>query len=91
MAVFLWTFAGLFIGQFFVERLGVALMSSINGSHAFQAAYDRAGVGGLTGQVFQGYSSGVVGFGKFIQVLPSFSVVGVVMGKQLSPIFENLT
>ena len=78
--VFLWTFAGLFIGQFFVELLGVALMTSVNGSDAFQAAYDRAGVGGLTGQIFQGYSSGVVGFGKFIQVLLSFSVVGVVIG-----------
>jgi hypothetical protein len=51
------------------------------GSDAFQTAYDTAGVGGLTGQVFQGYGSGVVGFGKFIQVILSFSVLGVVIGK----------
>jgi hypothetical protein len=51
------------------------------GSDAFQAAYDTAGVGGLTGQIFQGYGSGVVGFGKFIQVILSFSVLGVVIGK----------
>ncbi|RFU29520.1 hypothetical protein B7463_g6812, partial [Scytalidium lignicola] len=76
--VFWWTYAGLFIGQFFVEALGVALMTSVQGSDIFQAAYDRAGVGGLTGQIFQGYSSGVVGFGKFIQVLLSFSVIGAV-------------
>lgn len=64
-----------------MELLGVALMTCVNGSDAFQAAYNRAGVGGLTGQVFQGYSPGVVGFGKFIQVLLGFSVVGVVTGR----------
>lgn len=54
-------------------------MTTITGSPAFQAAYDTAGVGGLTGQIFEGYGSGVRGFGKFIQVILSFSVVGVVV------------
>lgn len=77
--VFVWTYCGLFFSQFLVELLGAALMTTITGSPAFQAAYDTAGVGGLTGQIFEGYGSGVRGFGKFIQVILSFSVVGVVV------------
>jgi purine-cytosine permease-like protein len=78
--VFIWTYSGLFFGQFFIEILGAALMTSVKSSDpAFTAAYDRAGVGGLTGQVFEGYGSGVRGFGKFIQVILSFSVVAVVI------------
>jgi hypothetical protein len=64
-----------------IELLGAGLMTSVMGSDAFQTAYDTAGVGGLTGQIFQGHGSGVVGFGKFIQVILSFSVLGVVIGK----------
>ena len=71
----------MFISQFFIELLGVGLMTAVNGSDAFQNAYDAAGVGGLTGEIFQGYSSGVAGFGKFIQVILAFSVLGVVIGK----------
>jgi purine-cytosine permease-like protein len=54
-------------------------MTSINGSAAFTAAYDARGVGGLTGQIFEGYGTGVRGFGKFIEVILSFSVVAVVI------------
>ena len=56
-------------------------MTAVNGSDAFQNAYNAAGVGGLTGEVFKGHSSGVAGFGKFVQVILSFSVLGVVIGK----------
>lgn len=56
-------------------------MTAVTGNDAFQSAYDAAGVGGLTGEIFKGYSSGVAGFGKFIQILLSFSVLGVVTGK----------
>lgn len=84
-SVFWWTFFGLFISQFFVELLGVGLMTAVTGSDAFQSAYDAAGVGGLTGEVFKGYSSSVAGFGKFIQVILSFSVLGVVIGQSQSP------
>ncbi|KAG0647805.1 Purine-cytosine permease [Hyphodiscus hymeniophilus] len=78
-SVFLWSFCGLFISQFFVELLGVGLMTAVNGSDAFQNAYDAAGVGGLTGEVFKGHGAGVAGFGKFIQVILGFSVLGVVI------------
>lgn len=71
----------MFLSQFFIELLGVGLMTAVNGSDAFQSAYDAAGVGGLTGEIFRGYSSSVSGFGKFIQILLSFSVIGVVVGK----------
>jgi hypothetical protein len=56
-------------------------MTMVSGSDVFQTAYDNAGVGGLTGEVFKGYSPAAEGFGMFIQVLLSFSVVGVVVGK----------
>ncbi|KKY15545.1 putative purine-cytosine permease [Phaeomoniella chlamydospora] len=77
--VFTWTFFGLFLSQFFIECLGAALMLTVNVDPAFAAAYDKAGFGGLTGQVFEGYGSGVRGFGKFIQVILAFSVVSVVI------------
>jgi purine-cytosine permease-like protein len=78
--VFLWTYSGLFFGQFLIEILGAALMTTVSGSDpSFASAYDRAGVGGLTGQVFASHGPGVRGFGKFIQVTPSFSVVAVVI------------
>lgn len=82
--VFAWTFSGLFLSQFFIEILGAALMTTVSGSDAFQTAYDKAGVGGLTGQIFEGYGSGVRGFGKFIQVILSFSVVAVVIANVYS-------
>jgi len=77
--VFIYTWSGLFLAQFLIELLGVALMTTINGSDAFTAAYDARGVGGLTGQIFEGYGTGVRNFGKFIQTILSFSVVAVVI------------
>jgi purine-cytosine permease-like protein len=77
--VCLWTWSGLFFSQFLVELLDVGLMTTINGSNAFTAAYDARGVGGLTGQIFEGYGTGVKNFGKFIQAILSFSVVAVVI------------
>jgi purine-cytosine permease-like protein len=77
--VFLWTWSGLFFSQFLIEILGAALMTSINGSDAFTAAYNARGVGGLTGQIFEGYGTGVRNFGKFIEAILSFSVVAVVI------------
>ena len=77
--VFVWTWSGLFFSQFLIEALGAALMTSINGSDAFTAAYNARGVGGLTGQIFEGYGTGVRNFGKFIEAILSFSVVAVVI------------
>jgi purine-cytosine permease-like protein len=77
--VFIWTWSGLFFSQFLIEILGAALMTSINGSDAFTAAYTARGVGGLTGQIFEGYGTGVRNFGKFIEAILSFSVVAVVI------------
>ena len=54
-------------------------MTSVNSSKAFADAFDARGVGGLTGQVFEGYGTGVRNFGKFIEALLSFSVVAVVI------------
>ena len=54
-------------------------MTTINGSPAFTAAFNARGVGGLTGQIFEGYGTGVKNFGKFIQIILSFSVVAVVL------------
>lgn len=77
--VFIWTWSGLFFSQFLIEILGAALMTSINGSDAFTAAYNARGVGGLTGQIFEGYGTGVRNFGKFVEAILSFSVVAVVI------------
>src|SRR5271170_8169871 len=77
--VFIWAWSGLFCSQFLIGILGAALMTSINGSDTFTAAYDARGVGGLTGQIFEGYGIGVRNFGKFIEAILSFSVVAVVI------------
>ncbi|KAK5721202.1 hypothetical protein LTR17_014762 [Elasticomyces elasticus] len=77
--VFLYSYMGLFLSQFLVELLGVALMLTVTNSDAFAAAYDARGVGGLTGQLFVGYGSGVRNFGKFIQAILSFSTIAAVI------------
>ncbi|KAK0884979.1 hypothetical protein LTR87_001377 [Friedmanniomyces endolithicus] len=76
---FLYSYMGLFLSQFLVELLGVALMLTVTNSDAFAAAYDARGVGGLTGQIFEGYGSGVRNFGKFIQAILSFSTIAAVI------------
>ena len=77
--VFAWTWTGLFCGQFFVELLGVAIMTTVQGHPAFAAAYSDRGVGGVVGECFAGHGSGVRNFGYFIEFILSFSVVGVVI------------
>jgi NCS1 nucleoside transporter family len=77
--VFLCTYGGLFCGGFFIEILGAALMTTVSGSKAFSDAYDLAGVGGILGQIFQGYGSGVRNFGYFIETILSTSVIAVVV------------
>jgi len=77
--VFWWAFWGLFISQFLIELLGAALMTTVSGSQDFQTAYDNAGIGGLCGQIFVGYGTGVRNFGYFIETILSLSVVAVVI------------
>jgi purine-cytosine permease-like protein len=77
--VFICTYSGLFIGGFFIEALGAALMTTVSGSKAFSDAYDLAGVGGILGQVFEGYGGGVRNFGYFIETILSTSVIAVVV------------
>jgi NCS1 nucleoside transporter family len=77
--VFAWMYNGLFWSQFLVELLGIALMTAVTGNQAFSDAYDAAGVGGMVGQVFVGYGTGVRNFGFFIEALLAFSVLGVVV------------
>ncbi|KAF2095363.1 purine-cytosine permease [Rhizodiscina lignyota] len=76
--IFLWTWNGLFWGGFLIECLGAALMTSVSGSGAFQAAFDKAGVGGILGEIFVGYGTGVRNFGYFIETILSLSVIAVV-------------
>lgn len=75
--VFFWTWNGLFWGGFLIECLGAALMTSVNGSAAFKAAFDNAGVGGILGEIFVGYGTGVRNFGYFIETILSLSVIAV--------------
>jgi purine-cytosine permease-like protein len=77
--VFICTYSGLFVGGFFVEALGAALMTTVSGSKAFSDAYDLAGVGGILGQIFEGYGGGVRNFGYFIETILSTSVIAVVV------------
>ena len=74
----MWSYLGLAISQIFIELLGVALALTVV-DPAFANAYDIAGVGGLVGQCFEGYGTGARGFGKFIEVILSFSAVAVVI------------
>jgi NCS1 nucleoside transporter family len=78
--VFAWSFGGLVLSQVLVEALGVAVATLIsNPNPAFGAAYDSGGLGGLIGQVFEGHGTGVRNFGKFIEILLSFSTVAVII------------
>ena len=74
----MWSYLGLFTSQCLIEFLGAAFMTTV-ADPLFQTAYDQSGLGGLIGQAFEGYGSGVRGFGKFIQVIISFSTVAVVI------------
>ena len=78
--VFAWSFGGLFLSQFIIEALGAAVATLIsNPDMAFTAAYNSGGLGGLIGQVFEGHGTGVRNFGKFIEVILSFSTVAVII------------
>lgn len=73
-----YTLLGLLVPQILVELLGAAIGSLTMSSDAeFAAAYDRAGMGGLIGAIFNSYSAHVYGFGKFIEVLVAFSIVAI--------------
>lgn len=56
-------------------------MTTVSGSQDFQNAFNNAGVGGLCGQIFEGYGTGVRNFGYFIEAILSLSVVAVVILK----------
>ena len=69
-----WAYVGFATSQIFIEWLAAALALTVIDPD-FQAAYDTASIGGLIGQVFQGYGAGVAGFGKFIMVILAFSTI----------------
>jgi len=76
---FVWTFCGIYIGSTIGFIIGVALATLIanpNPLYNFADVYDDRGIGGLVGAVFAGHGAGVRGFGRFIQVLLSFSIMG---------------
>ncbi|ORY17226.1 hypothetical protein BCR34DRAFT_597020 [Clohesyomyces aquaticus] len=75
--IFFWTYNGLFWSGFLCECLDAALMTAVSGSAAFGAMYTRGGVGGLLGQIFEGYGTNVRNFGYFIETILSLSVVAV--------------
>ena len=73
-----WAYLGYASSQILIEWLAAALALTV-ADPAFQAAYDTASIGGLIAQVFQGYGTGVEGFGKFIVVVLSFSTVAAIV------------
>ncbi|KAF2011191.1 purine-cytosine permease, partial [Aaosphaeria arxii CBS 175.79] len=75
-----YTFFGLFISQVLVELVGVAVGTLVfNADPIFTNAYDRAGIGGLIGAIFDGHGSAIRGFGKFVELILSFSTVAVII------------
>lgn len=77
--LFSWTFGGLLSSQLLIELLGVAIGTlSFSSNELFTDAYVDRGIGGLIGVLFDGYGDGVKGFGKFIEVVLSFSTAAVI-------------
>lgn len=77
--IFIWTFGGIYIGSTLGFLVGVALATLISNpdpAFGFADVYDSRGIGGLVGAVFAGHGAGVRGFGRFIEVLLAFSIVG---------------
>lgn len=66
------TWAGNFFGTTIPEVLGAAFMTAVAKDQAFADAYDNRGVGGLMGQALKPLG----GFGKFLLVLLTLSIVG---------------
>lgn len=66
------TWAGNFLGATITELLGAAFMTSVAKDPKFAAAYDARGVGGLMGEALRP----IGGFGKFLLVLLSLSIIG---------------
>ncbi|KAK7212091.1 hypothetical protein V2G26_019269 [Clonostachys chloroleuca] len=83
------SYGGLFLSQFLLEALGVALGTLISSpDERFKRAYDSFGLGGLIEETFANRGTGVRGLGTFVQIVLSFSTaaVGVVsMGRLLVP------
>jgi purine-cytosine permease-like protein len=76
---FVWTFSGIYFSSTFAFLIGVAiatLVSNPDPAYNFPAVYDARGIGGLVGAVFNGYGTGVRGFGRFIEVVLAFSIMG---------------
>lgn len=79
VAAFSWSYAGLLVSQVLIELLGAAIGTLISSPDAsFVSAYDARGMGGLIGSVFNGHGGAVRGFGRFIEVIISFSTVAVI-------------
>lgn len=74
-----WTFAGLSVSQILIEALGAAV-GTLSGSPdpVPKRAYAERGIGGLVGYSFSGLGPHAVGFGRFIEVVLSFSAVTAV-------------
>jgi len=75
---FFWTFGGIYIGSTVSFFIGVAIATMVSNpdpAYNFPSVYDDRGIGGLIGAIFDGYGSGVRGFGRFIEVLLAFSII----------------
>lgn len=70
LTVSIW--AGNFFGCTITELLGAAFMTTVAKDPKFAEAYSNRGVGGLMGQALKP----IGGFGKFLLVLLSFSIIG---------------
>ncbi|KAJ5766002.1 uncharacterized protein N7511_003618 [Penicillium nucicola] len=76
--MFSWTYAGLLTSQISIELLGAAIGSlCFSPNPRFKASYDRGGIGGLIGSVFEDIHPGVRGLGYLIEVLLGLSAAAV--------------
>jgi purine-cytosine permease-like protein len=76
---FVWTFSGIYFSSTFAFLIGLAiatLVSNPDPAYNFPAVYDARGIGGLVGAVFNGYDTEVRGFGRFVEVVLAFSIMG---------------
>lgn len=77
LKTFACTYIGLWTSCVITFTLGCAFGTlAFSEEPLFTAAYASRGLGGLVGSVFEGYGGGVRGFGRFIQLILSLSIVG---------------
>lgn len=75
--VFTCTYLGISVSAILLESLGAGMMTMVIANPVMADAYQSASIGGLIGQVFVGYGSGVRNLGYLIETVLALSVVSV--------------